>query len=310
MNPPASPDLQFWSDKLVCPIDKTPLRRNSQGVWECTTCAFSVPVVENNKRLVHDFRAVDIPQSVSLTFKIPVTPLDRYKVAREHFRAPAKSPPTSTVKIATKLDKGCQYYLRQIREQYGPDIPILDLGCGNGDNRRFMQSIGFTRVLSVDWQSKGAELLADAHRLPLVSKGFQVVVSTAVFEHLYNPYVAMAEIGRVLTDDGCFLGGASFWEAWHGSSYFHFTPDGWNTLLEQNGLRLEDLWVGWGIIPAALTHVLVPGHLRSVGYAIQSLVEGVYKLWGGEMAVRKLQLRASGSYMVYAVKNTSQIETS
>jgi SAM-dependent methyltransferase len=197
--------------------------------------------------------------------------------------------------VRTKLDAGCQYYLRQILEECGPDAPILDLG--------FMHAIGFRRVLAVDWQSKGADILVDAHRLPLTSNSFQAVVSTAVFEHLYNPFVAMSEIGRVLTDTGHFIGGASFWEAWHGSSYFHLTPDGWNTLLAQNGLRLEDLWVGWGIIPSAITHVLIPGHFRGFGYVVQRLVEWVYRLWGGEMGVRKLQLRASGSYLVCATRD-------
>jgi hypothetical protein len=52
-----------------------------------------------------------------------------------------------------------------------------------------------------------------------------------------------------------------------------------------------------------LAHVFTPGHLRKLGYGLQRIVEGIYRLWGGEMAVRKLQLRASGSYMVYATRH-------
>ncbi len=121
----------------------------------------------------------------------------------------------------------------------------------------------------------------------------------AVFEHLYNPFVAMAEIGRVLGSRSWYVGG-SFWETWHGSSYFHLTPDGWNSLLKQNGFRLDDLWVGWGIVASTISHVLVPGYLRKFGYRMQALLEQIYRLRGGEMSVRKFQLRASGSYRVYA----------
>jgi hypothetical protein len=58
----------------------------------------------------------------------------------------------------------------------------------------------------------------------------------------------------------------------------------------------------WGIIPAARHHVLVPGHLRSTGYVLQRLVEGMYHLFTGEAGVRRFQLRASGAYQVYARK--------
>jgi hypothetical protein len=47
---------------------------------------------------------------------------------------------------------------------------------------------------------------------------------------------------------------------------------------------------------AATTHLCRPGYL------LQRLVERIYHLWGGEMAVRKFQLRASGSYVVREVR--------
>jgi len=157
-------------------------------------------------------------------------------------------------------------------------------------------------VLTVDWLAEGADMLVDAHRLPFADHQFQVVISTAVFEHLYNPFIAMTEIGRVLKAGGYFLGGASFWESWHGSSYFHLTPDGWNALLQHAGMQMEDLWPGWGVIPALIHHVLIPGHFRRLGYRLQAMLEWVYRLIMGESGVRRLQLRASGSYQVLARK--------
>ncbi|MFN8421566.1 MAG: class I SAM-dependent methyltransferase [Anaerolineae bacterium] len=300
-----SQNLSAWSSVLACPLDHYTLIQNPDGALVCSHCGFSPPLIENKGWQVLDFRAQGTPQTVSVSFTLPITPLDRYQLAQTHFRAPAaaRASSTSQVKLKTKLDAGCQYYLRQLLAEHGADVPILDLGCGSGDNTRFLREIGFRNILPVDWSAVGAEILVDAHRLPLKDRSFRIVVSTAVFEHLYNPFVAMSEISRVLDDQGCFLGGASFWEAWHGSSYFHLTPDAWNVLLNQNALYLNDLWAGWGIVPAAISHVLTPGHFRRLGYGIQGLIERVYRLWGGEMAVRKFQLRASGSYMVYATRH-------
>jgi SAM-dependent methyltransferase len=195
-----------------------------------------------------------------------------------------------------------QFYCQQVLREHGPEAPILDLGCGSGGNKRYLQALGFKRVVSVDWSASGAELLVDAHRLPFAGDTFQLVLATAVFEHLYHPFVAMIEIGRVLRKGGSFVGSASFWEAWHGNSYFHLTPDGWNALCTQARLELRDLWAGWGVIPALFSHVLVPGRLRSIGYALQNVVDRLYRWIGGETALRRFHLRASGSYQVHAVK--------
>jgi SAM-dependent methyltransferase len=280
----------------------------SQGAdWRCPTCGFQNALTAVNGQSVPDFRAVDHRQTIHMAFQIPVAPLNRYEVVERDFRAihadfQHYSRREIRQRFGTKLDKGIQFYCQQLLREHGPDAPILDLGCGSGGNRRYLQSLGFTRILTTDWSAAGADLLADAHRLPLPDASFQMVISTAVFEHLYNPYLAMSEVGRLLKSGGTFVGGASFWEAWHGSSYFHLTPDGWNALLQHGGLTLDDLWPGWGIVPAALVHVLTPGHFRRLGYGLQTALESLYRLFKGEAGVRRLQLRASGSYQVFARK--------
>jgi SAM-dependent methyltransferase len=296
-----------WQARLVCPIDHGALEVDDKGQWLCKTCNFRsafTPVDGQNRA---DFRALDQPQTVTMSFKLPGIPLDRQSVVQKYFHAVGQdfahySRREIRKRFGTKLDKGIQYYCQDFMHECGPDAMILDLGCGNGGNRRYLESLGFRNVVTVDWNAKGADLLADAHRLPFADHSFQLILSTAVFEHLYNPFIAIAETGRVLAKDGLFVGGASFWEAWHGSSYFHLTPDGWNVLCQHGGLILEDLWSGWGIMPAALTHVVTPGHFREIGYAIQRAMESVYRLLRGEAGVRKLQLRASGAYEVCARK--------
>ncbi|MEO8611790.1 MAG: methyltransferase domain-containing protein [Chloroflexota bacterium] len=305
-------DLNAWSGVLACPLDHTPLTL-TDGNWRCPTCGFENASTEVKGRAIPDCRALDRPQMVAVNFQIPVKPLDRKAVAQNYFKAISQDFPHLSRRdirqqFGTKLDKGIQFYCQQLWREVGTDAVILDLGCGSGGNRRYLQSLGFKNILTVDWIAAGADLLVDAHRLPLASAGFDMVISTAVFEHLYNPFIAIGEIGRVLKTGGCFVGGASFWEGWHGSSYFHLTPDGWNALFGHGGLLLDDVWPGWGIIPAAFSYVLTPGHLRSFGYMLQSVVEGGYRLLRGESGVRKLQLRASGAYHVFAQTGRSIIK--
>ncbi len=306
--------FEDWMGVLACPLDGTPLPPASDaGATRCPRCGFEPGLTEiDSGRAVPDFRAVDVSQTVSMQFQLPTIPLKREDLIETGFQVnQARFQAASRLEVnrryGTKLDRGLQYYARQWLEAEGPDMPILDLGCGSGGNRRFLEELGFRRVLSVDWSASGAAFLVDAHRLPFQDGVFGAVIATAVWEHLYNPFLAMAEVSRVLRPGGRFLGSASFWEAWHASSYFHLTPDGWHAILTQAGLDMVDFWVGWGVIPAALSHVLTPGHLRGVGYWLQSAVEAVYRLTLGETGVRKLQLRASGSYLALAEKRVEGV---
>lgn len=299
----------FWERLLACPLDQASLELQ-QNDWVCPRCGFRSALAHVAGREVPDFRAHNRKHTYALSFEIPVTPLDRNAFAMNGFRAVQQdfahySRNEIRRSFGTKLDKGIQYYCQQIRRECGTDAVILDLGCGNGGNRLYLESLGFKNVLCVDWSASGADVLVDAHSLPLESAAFDLIVSTAVFEHLYNPFIAISEIGRVLKPGGYFVGGASFWEAWHGSSYFHLTPDGWNALFGHAGLEWVDFWTGWGIVPAALTHVLTPGYFRGLGYALQAGIEAVYRLVSGTSGVRRLQLRASGAYMVCARKKES-----
>src|SRR5262249_42886882 len=130
--------------------------------------------------------------------------------------------------------------------------------------------------------------------LPFAAASFDIVLSTAVLEHCYFPHLAMREISRVLRPGGVALMGVSFWESWHGESFFHFTPNGVYALCGQAGLELVDLWSGWGFIPAVLSHA-VTSRLKRTGYRLQTVWDAVANRVIGEQRAYDRKIRTTGS---------------
>ena len=86
-------------------------------------------------------------------------------------------------------------------------------------------------------------MFGDAHFLPFRAGAFDVVFAYAVLEHLYNPFLALAEVRRVLRPGGLFVGAVSQGEPFH-DSFFHMTPWALVALAEASGLLIERLWAG------------------------------------------------------------------
>jgi ubiquinone/menaquinone biosynthesis C-methylase UbiE len=102
---------------------------------------------------------------------------------------------------------------------------VLDLGCGDAKYRPNFEHLGFCYV-GLDYSSKDATLLGDAHALPFKAESFELVFSRSVFEHLQHPIVAMNEAHRVLKPNCRFLGSIAFLEPFHGRSFYHPTHYG------------------------------------------------------------------------------------
>jgi SAM-dependent methyltransferase len=140
---------------------------------------------------------------------------------------------------------------RAVFESLPAGAVVVETGCGGGQLRHWVTGLGLcylgtdvatTRVH--DWLQTfgGADVLCDAHRLPLRDASVDVVYAAAVYEHLAFPQLAAAEVARVLKPGGYFLGSASFLEPWHDESYFHMTPNGTYQLLTGAGLRPSHIW--------------------------------------------------------------------
>jgi ubiquinone/menaquinone biosynthesis C-methylase UbiE len=103
--------------------------------------------------------------------------------------------------------------------EFVEDRRILDLGCGTGYGSYYLRQKGARFVLGTDIDSEAVEyacshyqalnlgyVQSNALQLPLCQKSFDVVVSFEVLEHLQAATTYLAEISRVLTDEGWLIG--------------------------------------------------------------------------------------------------------
>lgn len=94
--------------------------------------------------------------------------------------------------------------------------PILDIGIGNGEISTFIFRNHPQIDVGIDSDENGLEsakttkkyrkiLHADAENMPFKDASFYTVVSNSTFEHITNDLKAVAEVARVLKNDGLFF---------------------------------------------------------------------------------------------------------
>ncbi|MEA2325195.1 MAG: hypothetical protein QOE68_154, partial [Thermoanaerobaculia bacterium] len=135
-----------------------------------------------------------------------------------------------------------------VADSLHPGDRLLDLGCGPRDQAPVAAHYGL-RYAGIDYSSPQADMLADAHAMPFSDETFDLVLSYAVFEHLHDPYMAAAEVARVLVPGGLFFGAVSQGEPFH-ESYFHHTPLGVLALLHASGFAVRRMWPSYDTLHA------------------------------------------------------------
>lgn len=99
----------------------------------------------------------------------------------------------------------------------------LILDCGSGD-RRYDDS----RVVNFEYTAFALpDVFGDGHKLPFKDKTFDLILSQAVIEHLYNPFIAVDDIYRVCKHDGIVLAESAFMQPLHAVPYHFFNTTRW-----------------------------------------------------------------------------------
>lgn len=117
----------------------------------------------------------------------------------------------------------------------GPDAVILHLGSGDVPSRD-------PRVISMDvLPCPNVDIVCEAEALPFRDASIDYVESGAVFEHLHDPWAAIAEVKRVLKPGGIFRIDTAFMQGYHGfpGHFYNMTPQAVETHLAGDYELLE-----------------------------------------------------------------------
>ncbi len=146
-----------------------------------------------------------------------------------------------------------RYYLRQALT--GPDAAdlVVDLGCGAGATASLSRAIR----PGIDWigveihESDAVKsivgekvMLYDGVNLPFDDDSIPLIYSNQVLEHVRHPEALLRDIRRVLTPGGLFVGSTSQLEPYHAWSLWNYTIYGFQTIVEDAGLTLEEVRPG------------------------------------------------------------------
>lgn len=129
---------------------------------------------------------------------------------------------------------------------------MLDVGCGT---RRY-ESIfrrSVDEYIGLDWPEienrAYPDVVGDAMCIPFMTGSIDTILATELMEHLPSPQIFLAEVARVIRNNGVLILSVPFMEPLHEEprDYYRFTPYSLRVLLEQNGFSIRQLWNkgGW-----------------------------------------------------------------
>jgi SAM-dependent methyltransferase len=144
---------------------------------------------------------------------------------------------------------------------------LLDVGCGDMPYEAIFLPF-VTEYLGIEHEATFAtttaslsarkpDLVYDGVRLPFEDRTFDTVLNVQVLEHTPRPKELVAEMARVLKDDGVLILSAPFQFRLHEQphDYFRYSPHGLKVLCEAAGLEIVDV-LAQGSLWSVLGHKL------------------------------------------------------
>ena len=286
---------------LVCPNCGKHVNKTIDGCV-CNACQ-SQYVFTNSGSL--DLR-LQRPKEFQYVFELGTSLLPESKF---DFRVLPENP-TPAVDFS---DSDVPFHLSREMISYFPkamnhDSLMLDLGCGSTIHREICEHAGFEYV-GLDYDSKKAPIVGDAHSLPFEEKSFEFILSVAVLEHIRFPFVVMKEAHRVLRPGGKFIGTVAFLEPFHGDSYYHHTHLGTYNSLKEGGFEIDYIAPNdkWTVLIAQASMALFPRMPSVFSKALVMPLQLFHQFWwklGGMFTdtdtEKKRTLHTTGSFVFVA----------
>lgn len=259
---------------LRCPCCAAPLRRAAAtGGWRCDgdpAHAFGevdgVPVLLNPARSV--FRAEDFAPGARTTFKSPPA----WALALGRW-LPSPSRDVSAARCRERLATWLAARPPERRR-------VLVVGCGDGSvDHGPLGRVAPALWLETDVSLAGrARIVCDASDLPFADGSFDLVICSAVLEHVLEPQRCVDEMRRVLAGDGVVWATTPFMQQVHMGEYdfTRFTRSGHRWLFR----GFEEIDSGPSTGPASVLVWSVEHFALSLagGPASRRIVKGMVRL--------------------------------
>lgn len=297
---------------LACPYCNSSLLETSKGV-KCLQCEKEYETNENNQI---DFRLKEHKK-----YNICLI-LGEQELLYKNFNKVKLLKKFNTNSNNKSIQKNIPLHLsKELINQFpnpnDNNSNMLDLGCGKGIHRKICEFLGF-KYLGIDYKTKEADILGDAHALPFKDNSFEFVLSMAVLEHIQHPVVMMNEVYRVLKPGGVFIGSVSFLEPFHEDSFYHHTILGVLNSIESANFQVEFIspsskWNGLFAFAQMSLFPMLPGFIsRFIVLPLNILHTSWWKamyLILRNKKVNKLNrlLRTTGSFYFKVIKTKESI---
>ncbi len=293
----------IW-DHLVCSYCGSQLAQTPNGA-ECRNCHLTYAYTDSGSL---DLR-LQRPKGYELNFELgtPLLPEQGFKFAPLTMNDEPEVN-FSDQSVPRHLSKEILSYFPKAKSE---NSLMLDLGCGAAIHKGVCERAGYEWV-GVDYDSREAQILADAHALPFDDDTFEAILCVTVLQYIRFPFVMMREACRVLKPHGKIIGTVAFLEPSHGTSFYHHTNLGAFNVLQYGGFTVEKLAPShsWDVFIALANMGLFYRMPSMVSQSMVLPLRALHKLWwwaGGLVTGRELEevrLRNfTGSFTFIASKN-------
>jgi SAM-dependent methyltransferase len=117
---------------------------------------------------------------------------------------------------------------------------VLDIGCGTKPYEDLCTCDKYVGLDMAGRDNKKADMYYDGTKMPFEDSSFDGIISSQVFEHVFNPHDFLCEANRVLKKDGLALLSVPLIWAEHEQpfDYGRYTSFGLKSILEEHGFDI------------------------------------------------------------------------
>lgn len=200
-------DSSQIKDLLICPI----CSGSMSSELTCNSCKRSFPELDGRPALFHFKDSIFTEEAIAPNLKSRIERRNSSSIGRFLLRL-------TFGRGSGKSQNNIQELIQLLRER--ENTLILVIGGGTIGSLKDLYDHATIQIVGTDvYASELTTVVCDAHHLPFRDCAFDAVVVQAVLEHVLDPKVVVAEIVRVLRDEGLVYAETPFMQQVHEGAY-------------------------------------------------------------------------------------------